>query len=162
MEREMLNVINPFNIPVYKWENGEAQLVSLDEFERTPLQTYYLRRDYNGRNEPRFHLVNEHFDYSKIKESPVIIPKTPFAKISYKSVSGYGDPFVSIEFSIPEPGNVRLEIFDTKGNSIDVLTNSLMKRGAHMVVWKTENYESGTYNYRLKYRDYRQNSPIQL
>lgn len=160
MERDMLNVLNPFNIPVYNWENGAAQLASLEEFERTPLLTYYLRRDYNGNDEPRFHLVNENFDYSKIKESPIKIPKTPSAQIIYKSASGHSDPFVSIEFSIPEPGDVRLELFDTRGNSIDVLTNRFMNRGAHMAVWKTGKFESGTYSYSFIYKDYNQVSPI--
>ena len=35
----------------------------LTDFERTPLKTYYLQAD----GEPLYHLVNEPFDYSKIK-----------------------------------------------------------------------------------------------
>ena len=37
----------------------------MTEFERTPLVTYYLRRDYPGSttSEPYYHLVDEPFDY---------------------------------------------------------------------------------------------------
>ncbi|HOY60203.1 MAG TPA: hypothetical protein PK640_18945 [Verrucomicrobiota bacterium] len=37
----------------------------MTEFERTPLVTYYPRRDYSGSttSEPHYHLVDEPFDY---------------------------------------------------------------------------------------------------
>lgn len=62
-ERGLSTVVNPMKIPVYLWEHGNAKLTPLDEFERVPLKTNYLRRDYNGQNEPLYHLVNEPFAY---------------------------------------------------------------------------------------------------
>ena len=35
----------------------------LSDFERTPLKTYYLQKD----NEPLYHLVNDAFDYDRVK-----------------------------------------------------------------------------------------------
>ena len=62
----MLDVLNPFDIPVYLWEDGEAKRMPLDSFERTPLVNYYLTRNYKGRNEPMYHLCDEPFDYSSL------------------------------------------------------------------------------------------------
>ena len=58
-ERGLSTVVEPMDIPVYRWENPRPIRTPLTEFERTPLTTYYHQRDYNGQTEPRFHLVNE-------------------------------------------------------------------------------------------------------
>ncbi len=42
------------------WTAGLTQLTS---FDRTPLRTMYLRRDYNGQAEPEWHLVDEPYEY---------------------------------------------------------------------------------------------------
>jgi uncharacterized protein (DUF362 family) len=62
-ERGLSNVINPWEIPVYRWDRKDPQPASLSNFVRTPLVTTYLRRDYNGQSEPLYHLVDEPFDY---------------------------------------------------------------------------------------------------
>lgn len=59
--------LDPHDIPIYLWKDGKATLAKLDDFKRTPLMTYYLARDYNGQNEPHFHLCNEKFDYAAWK-----------------------------------------------------------------------------------------------
>jgi len=43
--------------------DGQAVRRKLTDFQRTPLKTYYLQMP----NEPEYHLVNEPFDYDKIK-----------------------------------------------------------------------------------------------
>ena len=63
-ERGLSNVVNPWEIPVYLWDENNPQPTSLDNFERVPLVTTYLRRDYNGQTEAQYHLVDEPFDYS--------------------------------------------------------------------------------------------------
>jgi len=62
-ERGLSNVVNPRDIPVYIWDKNNPEQTSLSNFERIPLATSYLRRDYNGQNEPLYHLVDEPFDY---------------------------------------------------------------------------------------------------
>ena len=63
-ERGLSNVLNPREIPVYLWDKDNPQPTSLNNFERVPLVTTYLRRDYNGQTEAQYHLVDEPFDYS--------------------------------------------------------------------------------------------------
>ena len=48
IERGLSNVLDPNDIPVYLWKNGRAKKVKLDSLKRTPLLTYYLRRNTNG------------------------------------------------------------------------------------------------------------------
>jgi uncharacterized protein (DUF362 family) len=62
-ERGLTDTFNPWEVPVYEWLNGRAVPRKLSDFPRTPLKTYYLPKD----GEPYLHLVNEPFDYDKIK-----------------------------------------------------------------------------------------------
>jgi uncharacterized protein (DUF362 family) len=62
-ERGLSDTFNPWEIPVYEWEDGRAVPRKLTDFQRTPLKTYYLQKE----GEPRFHLVNEPFDYDRYK-----------------------------------------------------------------------------------------------
>ncbi len=62
-ERGLLNVLNPWEIPVYLWDKSNPQPTSLSNFKRVPLVTPYLRRNYDDQAEPLYHLVNEPFKY---------------------------------------------------------------------------------------------------
>jgi uncharacterized protein (DUF362 family) len=62
-ERGLSDTFNPWDVPVYEWDQGRAVPRKLSDFERTPLETYYLRRD----GEPEYHLVNEPFDYDRVR-----------------------------------------------------------------------------------------------
>mgnify|MGYP004702574643 CR=1 FL=1 len=62
-ERGLCDTFNPWEVPVYEWSQGRAVPRKLSDFERTPLKTYYLRRD----GEPEYHLVNEPFDYDRVR-----------------------------------------------------------------------------------------------
>ena len=63
-ERGLVDTFNPWEVPVYEWvEGGQPARRKLTDFERTPLVTYYLARP----GEPKYHLVNEPFDYARIK-----------------------------------------------------------------------------------------------
>lgn len=65
-ERGLSSVVDPGDIPIYRWDKDQPERVTLSDFERTPLVTPYLRKDYNGQTEAQFHLVNEPFDYQSI------------------------------------------------------------------------------------------------
>ncbi len=62
-ERGLLTVLNPRETPLYLWEEGGPQEMSLDDLPRTPLETPYLRRDYGGQQEALYHMVDEAFEY---------------------------------------------------------------------------------------------------
>jgi hypothetical protein len=62
-ERGLSDTFNPSEVPIYEWADGRAVPRKLTDFPRTPLKTYYLQKA----GEPKYHLVNEPFDYDKIK-----------------------------------------------------------------------------------------------
>ncbi len=64
------------------------------------------------------------------------------------------NPSTSIGFFLPQPGNVRLEIFDVNGRLIDVLANQHYASGEHSIDWNGTDrsgasVSSGVYFYRL-------------
>jgi uncharacterized protein (DUF362 family) len=62
-ERGLSDTFNPWEIPIYEWVDGKAVARKLTDFQRTPLKTYYLQK--NG--EPKYHLVDEPFDYDRYR-----------------------------------------------------------------------------------------------
>jgi len=63
-ERKMSKYLDPNKIPLFSWVDGSAQEARLDSFERTPLKSNYLVRNYDGQEEELYHLCNENYDYS--------------------------------------------------------------------------------------------------
>jgi len=151
IERGMSDALDPQKIPVYLWENGTATLMPVTEFTRTPLRTYYLQRDYKGQNEPRYHLCDEPFDYSCVDGiSSLVLPERPEAFVLNQIKISPSNPHISIEYWLPNSGNVRFEIYSANGRMLDVPVDGYRKAGAHMAVWDTRNTASGTYTYRLR------------
>jgi uncharacterized protein (DUF362 family) len=62
-ERGLSDTINPWEVELYEWVNGAPVRRKLSDFTRTPLKTYYLQKA----DEPKYHLVNEPFDYDKVR-----------------------------------------------------------------------------------------------
>jgi uncharacterized protein (DUF362 family) len=62
-ERGLMSSFNPWDVEVYEWVNGSPVPRKLSQLKRTPLNTYYLQKD----GEPKYHLVNERFDYDKVR-----------------------------------------------------------------------------------------------
>ena len=62
-DRGLLDNFNPWEVEIYEWTANGPSPRKLADFPRTPLKTYYLQRD----GEPLYHLVNEPFDYDKVK-----------------------------------------------------------------------------------------------
>lgn len=62
-ERGLLSSFNPWDVEIFEWVNGAPVARKLSQLTRTPLKTYYLQKA----SEPKFHLVNERFDYDKVR-----------------------------------------------------------------------------------------------
>ena len=176
-ERGLSNALNPMNIPVYRWENGVPILTSLTDFERTPLETYYLQRNYGGGNELLWHLVDEPFDYPSetISVGQSSLPKADvWGRRKYPSgeevkrgtvSAGYTgspqtyvlgqnfpnpfNPTTFVEYHIPRDGNVKIEVFNEVGQLVDVLVDKWHIKGVHVVPWNAKGKASGIYFYRF-------------
>jgi len=68
----------------------------------------------------------------------------------------YPNPFnpkTDIRFSLPQPANVRLEIFNIIGQKVATLVDRHMSAGSHSVTWDGSSVASGIYLYRLQAGD---------
>jgi Secretion system C-terminal sorting domain len=59
------------------------------------------------------------------------------------------NPVTTIQFALPESGNVRLAVYDILGREVAILVDKAMTAGQHDVQFSAQNLSSGTYIYRL-------------
>jgi hypothetical protein len=149
MERKLSNVLDPRKVPVYLWENGTATLKKLEDFERKPLKTYYIQLE----NEPKYHLLDQPFDYSKIAEGPQVLPRTANARLLNESIPNPANNAVSLEYGLPKAGNTRLEIVDGRGRTVDLLVDGPREKGYHMAVWNIGKHSTGEYAFKFRSGD---------
>jgi hypothetical protein len=147
-DRGMISHFNPSNIPLYEWDtdNG-AVLANLMDFERTPLKTYFLQKDYDGGTEPYWHMVDEEYDYTEVGTS---ILKT--ANLTFNLGENFPNPVkwkTSIPYQINRPGLVYIEVINSHDMVVDVLENRIVSAGSHMVTWQSMNHPPGLYLYRM-------------
>lgn len=131
IERGLSNVLDPFDIPVYLWEDGKAKLIKLDSLKRTPLLTLYLRRNYDGLNEDKYHLCNEPFDYNAWKNGKILPAEVP----SVKALGTDANEKVVMEVGVPQKGDVFVDILNKDGEVVWRLEAEGLEPGKHQVVW---------------------------
>ena len=162
VERGLSVTVNPFDIPVYEWKSdGGATLKPLREFERFALKTMYLQKDYNGSNEPYWHMCEEPYDY----KSTAVERDRPSKPESFVLFQNYPNPFnasTSITFYLPQNGHVRLDIYNEYGQIVDRLADGLFAKGSHMVLWNNQYTASGVYYYTFNYAGFRQTRKMLL
>ncbi|MEJ2051921.1 MAG: T9SS type A sorting domain-containing protein [Calditrichota bacterium] len=64
----------------------------------------------------------------------------------------YPNPFnpeTTISFTIPDAGNIQLEVYNLLGEKVETVVNSWMTAGFHTVRWNASKFPSGIYFYRL-------------
>lgn len=145
IERGLSNVLDPFDIPVYLWEDGKAKLVKLDSFKRTPLLTLYLRKNYDGLNEPKYHMCDEPFDYSAWKAGKI----ASFDAASVHALGTDANNSVVMEVAVPEKGDVFVDILNKDGEIVWQLEAEGLEPGKHQVVWDGFN-QPGLYSVYVK------------
>jgi hypothetical protein len=143
-ERGLSPLINPWDIPLYLWED-EPRLVTLDTFERTPLLTYYLRKDYDGQDEPVWHMLDESYDYGA---SARVAPSSPNVQVLGSRNLGRANAATVLEYRVPTPGYVTLEVFDVQGERQAILAEGLAAQGTHAATWQ-HGQSPGSYTCRL-------------
>ncbi len=159
-DRGLADTVNPMNIPVYEWKaDGTATLASLPDFQRTPLKSYYLQRNYNGQTEPYWHLVNEPYDYPPVGVAERAEPR---AFVLHQNHPNPFNPNTSIEYVVPKGGYVRLEVYNVSGQLMDVLVDGYRSPGSHMAVWNAHRRASGTYFYRFRCGDFAETRKMAL
>ncbi len=59
------------------------------------------------------------------------------------------NPSTEISFSLPQASEVTLEVFNIKGQKVDILAAGSFSAGSHIVTWDASTKPSGIYFYRL-------------
>ncbi|MBD3168927.1 MAG: T9SS type A sorting domain-containing protein [candidate division Zixibacteria bacterium] len=68
------------------------------------------------------------------------------------AAGNYPNPFnasTTINFNIPDAGNVRVDLYNIRGQLVEALADEYMRAGNHSVVWDASGYASGVYFYRI-------------
>ncbi len=104
-------------------------------------------------------LVNtdpEHVVITGLRYVPTAVDDSSVSEISFET-GNYPNPFnpsTKIAYSLPEDGNVSLEIFNIKGQKVKSLVSDFRTKGSHSVTWNgTDDNQnavsSGVYFYRI-------------
>ncbi len=96
--------------------------------------------------------------------------ESPTLPTEYSLAQNYPNPFnptTTIDFSVPKPGDVRLEIFNILGQSIRVLVDEYLTAGEKRVQWDGQDESgrsasSGIYLYRLTADEFGQTKKMML
>ena len=158
VERGMSTVIDPRKIPVYNWGDGAATLTPLEQFPRTPMLSSYIPKDRyasaEGTNSSLFYMYDEPFDYSTVDEKVPSISRTPGSRLLDRCRPNPLNPFVIIEYTLPNAEYARLDILDEDGNYLETIVNGYHQKGSHCAVWNIINRPKGTYFYQFQYADF--------
>ncbi len=100
--------------------------------------TYRLKQiDFNGSfqysNEVEVHVLSTVSEYALAQNYP-----NPF------------NPTTTINFSVPEAGNVTLSVYNTIGQEVATLVNGVVAAGQHEVTLNAQSLPSGAYFYKLQ------------
>lgn len=61
------------------------------------------------------------------------------------------NPSTNISFTLPQTGNVKLNIYDALGNLVETLFNGNLNEGSHQVTFNSNGLTSGVYYYSIIY-----------
>jgi len=86
-------------------------------------------------------------DKGVIKPTTSVEAAAPAAFAVAQNTPNPCNPTTTINFTIPEAGNITVDIFNVAGQKVDTLVNDFMDAGTHSVVWDGSSNSSGVYFY---------------
>jgi hypothetical protein len=104
-------------------------------------------------------LITFRYPITSVEESPDVLPSDLLI------VDNYPNPFNSstiIEYDLPRPADVRLDIYDILGRKVETLVNTGQEAGHHSAMWNGKDYSSGVYFYRIQAGDYTETKRMTL
>lgn len=85
--------------------------------------------------------------------------------VGFELFDNYPNPFnpsTNISFSVPAQGKVNISVYNSLGQRVAVLANSIFIQGTHTVTWDATNASSGMYIYTIEYDGSRINKKMTL
>ena len=92
-----------------------------------------------------------------IIDSPTNINGESYNLNKYELNQNYPNPFnpqTTIEYTLPEPGEVSVKVFNVLGNEISTLVNENQSAGKHKTEWNAESVPSGIYFYKIQTKNF--------
>ncbi|MCK4312373.1 MAG: T9SS type A sorting domain-containing protein, partial [Candidatus Cloacimonetes bacterium] len=86
-------------------------------------------------------------------------------QIRVKLYQNYPNPFnpkTIISYSLPKASNVKIMIYNIKGQLVETLVDAQKPAGSHTVDWNVEDMSSGIYFYKLKSGNYNETKKMLL
>ena len=120
------------------------------------MTTNYSYPDDNLESRKYYYRLNQ-WDIDGRSKYSVIVTATVGSKGEYVLGQNYPNPFhneTTIQYTIPQAGNVNLTLFDISGRAVRVLVNGSNDAGTHAVSFNTGNLTKGIYYYRLQANDF--------
>lgn len=87
-------------------------------------------------------------------QSPTDVNDDQSVPSVFEVAQNYPNPFnptTSLQFSLPKAGNVRVEVFNVLGQSVDVLADGHREAGQYTLTFNASAQPSGVYFYRVDY-----------
>ena len=72
--------------------------------------------------------------------------------MNYELEQNYPNPFnnrTTIKYSVKEFSDIKMDVFNVKGEFVKTLVNGKKRKGRHSVVFNANNLNSGLYYYRI-------------
>ena len=73
--------------------------------------------------------------------------------MDYQLFQNYPNPFnpsTTIKYTLPAEGNVRLSVFNTIGQELEILVSEYQAPGSYEIMWNAVNFSSGVYFYQYE------------
>jgi len=99
--------------------------------------------------------------------APIVSVKNSENKIKYEYElkQNYPNPFnptTNISFSIKNPGNVKIILYDASGREIKTILNNYMQVGTYTITFDASSLSSGSYFYQIITNDFTQTRKMQV
>lgn len=154
-----VHIIENGNEEVFNLQNGSKDYkfyIDLQDYNNSDLEIYFTYTD-NQNNLTREPAVDNYkLKYGELNFTSVekenIENEYPESFVLNQNYPNPFNPSTTISYSIPEEGNVKLEIFDVLGQKVKTLINRYQSVGSYEIKVKAvdlKNLSSGVYFYRL-------------
>ncbi len=94
----------------------------------------------------------EVIEYDFDNPSALVSPSDSGLPVGFQLKQNHPNPFnpsTRIEFSLPVPERVKIDIYNLLGKKVKTILNQMVKAGVHQIEFNARNLPSGTYFYRM-------------
>ncbi len=136
----------PLDIAHGQWVTYQ---IDLDYFENVDLADIFQMKFDGGDSSPTIYLDNIYF----FDQTAVSIDDEGTHPTEFALSQNYPNPFnptTQIQFTVPETGNVKLDVYNLMGQRVATLLNENVNSGSHTITFDASNLASGVYLYRLQ------------